>query len=77
MKKEVMRTVLVCDWCGTEVNVRSYTFRRKFYDGHKNDEEDVSLELCKRCQCKAYEILKSSDPSLMGEPVCQKKELKS
>lgn len=61
MKKEVVRTVLVCDWCGSEGNVRSYTFRRKYYDGHRNDEEDASIELCARCQRKAYEILQSAD----------------
>lgn len=57
MKKEIVQTVLVCDWCGSEKNVRSYMFRRKYYDGHRNDEEDTSIELCAKCQIRAYESL--------------------
>ena len=69
MKKEVMRTVLVCDWCGQETNVRSYTFRRRYFDGHRNDEEDVSIELCAACQIKAYEGLQKIGQMRDGEPV--------
>lgn len=57
MKKEITKTVLVCDWCGSEGNVRSYTFRRKYYDGHRTEEEDASIELCEKCQVKAYRTL--------------------
>lgn len=57
MKKEIVRTVLVCDWCGSEEKVRSYTFRSKYYDGHRNDEDDASIELCAKCQHKAYDRL--------------------
>lgn len=68
MKKEVVRTVLVCDWCGSEENVRSYTFRRTYYDGHRNDEEDANLELCAKCQRKAYEGLQKIGQMRDGEP---------
>lgn len=63
MKREITKTVLVCDWCGSEENVRSYTFRRRYYDGHRNEEEDASIELCTACQRKAYAILQSADHS--------------
>ena len=67
MKKEIVRTVLVCDWCGSENKVRSYTFRHRDYDGHRNDEEDVSIELCAECQHTAYEDLQVAERRRRGE----------
>lgn len=57
MKKEITNTVLICDGCGSKENVRSYVFRKRYNDGHKNDEEDVTIELCSKCQIKAYRTL--------------------
>lgn len=58
MKREIVQTVLVCDWCGSEENVRSYTFRHEYRNEDKRtSEEDVSLELCEKCQGKAFEML--------------------
>ena len=58
MKREIVQTVLVCDWCSSEDGVRSYTFRHEYMDeDERPSEEDVSFELCVRCQGKAYEDL--------------------
>ncbi len=69
MKKEIVQTVIFCDWCGSQENVRSYTFRRRYYDGHRNDEEDASIELCAECQRKAYENLQKIGQMRDGEHV--------
>lgn len=59
MKKEIVKIVLSCDWCGSEVDVRSYTFRHEYMnDEERRSEEEASIELCTTCQHRAYESLK-------------------
>lgn len=67
MKKEIVRTVLVCDWCGSKENVRSYPFHTIGTDERGRTESEESVELCAFCQCKAYNILKST--SFMSWPL--------
>lgn len=71
MKREIVQTVLVCDWCGSEENVRSYTFRHEYMDeDERPSKEDVSLELCADCQHRAYESLKSTGAlAKLGETI--------
>ena len=62
MNREIVKTILVCDWCGSEINVRSYTFHHEYMDeDERPSEEDISIELCSKCQNKAYRILNKED----------------
>ena len=68
MKREITKTVLVCDWCGSEEAVRPYTFRHAYMDeDERPSEEDVSLELCAACQNRAYESLEAEERRKRGE----------
>lgn len=59
MKREIVKTMLVCDWCGSEEDVRSYVFRHEYMDDEeRRSEEYASIELCATCQHRAYESLK-------------------
>lgn len=49
--------ILICDWCGSKDDVRSYVMQTKNYDGHRNEYSDQSIELCKKCQIQALKLL--------------------
>ena len=67
MKREITKIVLVCDWCGSEEDVRSYTFRHTYMDeDERPSEEDVSFELCAECQHTAYEDLQITERRRRG-----------
>ena len=61
MIEEVVVKKKYCDWCGkSEDDVESFYFFVRYMDSHgNNDDTKYHIELCRKCQYEAYEILKN------------------
>ena len=64
MIEEVVVKKKYCDWCGKTDDVESFYFFVKYMDSHgNNDDTKYHIELCRKCQYEAYDILKNHECS--------------
>lgn len=59
MKKTIQQPVIVtiCDLCGNDVSVKTHAFRKKEFDGHRNEINFHEIDLCVRCEEYIWEGL--------------------